>query len=99
MIQWRNQIFHLYFQILREYEEIQNNIQNLTEYVKKKSIVLEQMTKEIEKLKEKWLKPLGQLVEKINSNFSSYFFEMDCAGEVTLSHGENVVSVHARYTG
>jgi len=34
-----------------------------------------------------------ELIEKINANFSSYFFAMDCAGEVTLSLGENVVSV------
>lgn len=82
-----------YFQILREYEEIQNKIHDLTEFVEQKSIVLEKMTKEIEKLKEKWLQPLEQLVEKINTNFSSYFSAMDCAGEVTLSHGENVVSI------
>jgi len=72
---------------------MQNNIHNLTEFIKEKSIVLEEMTREIEKLKEKWLKPLEQLIEKINANFSSYFFAMDCAGEVTLSRGENVVSV------
>lgn len=74
---------------------MQNNIQDLTEFIKTKSLILEKMTKEIEKLKEKWLRPLEQLVEKINTNFSSYFFAMDCAGEVTLSHGENVVSVNA----
>lgn len=72
---------------------MQNSIQNLTEFIQKKNVVLEQMTKEIEKLKEKWLKPLEQLIEKINSNFSSYFSAMDCAGEVTLSHGENIVSM------
>lgn len=73
---------------------MQNSIRNLTEFIKKNSVVLEQMTKEIEKLKEKWLNPLEQLIEKINLNFSSYFFAMDCAGEVTLSHGENVVSIN-----
>ncbi|XP_012059137.1 PREDICTED: structural maintenance of chromosomes protein 5 [Atta cephalotes] len=77
--------------ILREYEEMQNNIYDLTEFIKKKSILLEQMTNEIETLKEKWLQPLQQLIEKINTNFSSYFFAMDCAGEVTLSHGENIL--------
>lgn len=73
---------------------MQNNIHDLTEFIKKKSILLEQMTKEIETLKEKWLQPLQQLTEKINANFSSYFFAMDCAGEVTLSHGENIVSIN-----
>jgi len=73
---------------------MQNNIHDLTEFIKKKSILLEQMTNEIETLKEKWLQPLQQLIEKINTNFSSYFFAMDCAGEVTLSHGENNVSIN-----
>ncbi|XP_011880783.1 PREDICTED: structural maintenance of chromosomes protein 5 [Vollenhovia emeryi] len=77
--------------ILREYEEIQNNIQKLTEFTKKKSVTLEAMNKEIETLKEKWLQPLQELIEKINTNFSSYFTAMDCAGEVTLSHDDNVL--------
>lgn len=83
--------------MLREYKEIQSNIQNLTEFIKKKTIKLEEMTKEITKLKEKWLPPLEQLIEKINTNFSSYFSAMDCAGEVTLAHGEDVVSLYAWY--
>ncbi|KAL6263333.1 hypothetical protein P5V15_006130 [Pogonomyrmex californicus] len=77
--------------ILREYEEMQNNIQKLTDFVKNKTIVLEKMKTEIEELKEKWLRPLEQLIEKINTNFSAYFSAMDCAGEVTLSHGENIL--------
>lgn len=52
------------------------------------------MMKEIESIKEKWLQPLKQLVEKINANFSTFFSQLDCAGEVTLSHGENVVSIN-----
>jgi len=81
--------------VLHEYEEIQNNIQKLTEFVKQKTIKVEEMTKEINTLKEKWLPLLEQLIERINTNFSSYFSAMDCAGEVTLAHGENVVSLSA----
>lgn len=83
--------------MLHEYEEIQSNIQNLTEFVKQKTIKVEEMTKEINILKEKWLPQLEQLIERINTNFSSYFSAMDCAGEVTLAHAENVVSLSAWY--
>lgn len=86
--------FFFYFQVLREYENVQNNIQNLTDFVKTKTSELDKMRNEIEVLKEKWLSPLEQMIEKINTNFSSYFAAMDCAGEVTLAHGENVVSAH-----
>jgi len=33
---------------------MQNDIHNLTEFIKEKSTVLEEMKREIEKLKEKW---------------------------------------------
>lgn len=81
---------------MREYEQILSNIDTLTEFVKTKTIKINNITAEIENLKEKWLKPLEQLVNKINLNFSSYFSAMDCAGEVTLSHGEDIVSVFMR---
>ncbi|RLU20141.1 hypothetical protein DMN91_006747 [Ooceraea biroi] len=77
--------------VMREYEQVRSNIQNLTEVIKTRTAEVENITKEIEKLKEKWLQPLEQLVEKINANFSSYFSAMDCAGEVTLAHGENAL--------
>ncbi|XP_072759051.1 structural maintenance of chromosomes protein 5 [Anoplolepis gracilipes] len=77
--------------VLREYEGIQNDIQNLTEFIKQKNIKLEDMTKEINELKEKWLPLLEQLIERINANFSAYFSAMDCAGEVTLSYSEDVL--------
>lgn len=79
---------------MREYEEVGINIQALTEFIKTNTVTVNEIKENIEKLKEKWLKPLKQLVEKINENFSSYFSAMDCAGEVTLTHGENVVSIH-----
>lgn len=41
--------------------------------------------------KERWLNPLKQLVEQINSKFSDFFRTMQCAGEVDL-HSENEVN-------
>jgi len=84
---------------MNEYEDVQNNIENLTKFIKEKSAEMEIIMRHIEKLKEKWLRLLEQLVEKINANFSSYFSAMDCAGEVTLAHGKNDVSIHRWHTG
>lgn len=53
---------------------------------------METTTQQMETLREEWLRSLSQIVEKINTNFSTYFSAMSCAGEVTLSHGENIVS-------
>lgn len=41
-------------------------------------------------VKERWLNPLKELVEKINEKFSNFFSSMQCAGEVDL-HTENEV--------
>lgn len=41
-------------------------------------------------VKERWLNPLKELVEKINEKFSNFFSSMQCAGEVDL-HIENEV--------
>lgn len=44
-------------------------------------------------MKERWLNPLKELVEKINEKFSNFFSSMQCAGEVDL-HTENEVILH-----
>lgn len=69
----------------------------MTDFIKEKNSKLEEMTKEIKRLKDKWLPLLEQLIERINTNFSSYFSAMDCAGEVTLAHGEDIVSLCTGY--
>lgn len=46
-------------------------------------------------VKERWLNPLKELVEKINEKFSNFFSSMQCAGEVDL-HTENEVKLHLR---
>ncbi|KFO27206.1 Structural maintenance of chromosomes protein 5 [Fukomys damarensis] len=44
--------------------------------------------REYQTVKERWLNPLKELVEKINEKFSNFFSSMQCAGEVDL-HTEN----------
>ena len=77
--------------ILREYEEVETEIRRLKEFIQKKTENMETTTQQMETLREEWLRSLSQIVEKINTNFSTYFSAMSCAGEVTLSHGENIM--------
>ncbi|KAL4826248.1 hypothetical protein H8958_022118 [Nasalis larvatus] len=46
------------------------------------------LPQEYQTVKERWLNPLKELVEKINEKFSNFFSSMQCAGEVDL-HTEN----------
>ncbi|KAK2582225.1 hypothetical protein KPH14_004573 [Odynerus spinipes] len=77
--------------ILREYEEVEADINNLNEFIEREKARLETVTQHTLKLREKWLPPLERLVDKINENFSTYFSDMKCAGEVALCHGDNIM--------
>jgi len=46
----------------------------------------------IEEAKDKWLRPLQELVDKINVNFSHFFRCLKCMGEVHLNIPDNPVS-------
>lgn len=75
--------------ILQEYETVEADINQLNESIERENIQIETMMQRTLKLRDKWLPSLQSLVNNINENFSSYFSDMKCAGEVTLSHGEN----------
>ncbi|KOC65567.1 Structural maintenance of chromosomes protein 5 [Habropoda laboriosa] len=75
--------------VLREYEEVEKDIHHLKDFIQKTTHDIETIGRNIETLKEEWLTPLSNTIEKINSNFSMYFSAMDCAGEVTLAQPEN----------
>ncbi|XP_043597499.1 structural maintenance of chromosomes protein 5 [Bombus pyrosoma] len=75
--------------ILQEYEQVEQNINQLKDLIQSKTQELQETTQNIESLRKEWLTPLSQTIEKINSNFSMYFSAMDCAGEVVLAQPEN----------
>ncbi|XP_076229234.1 structural maintenance of chromosomes 5 isoform X2 [Nomia melanderi] len=75
--------------VLREYETVEKEINYLKEFVQKKLHEMENTAKYIERLRDEWLNPLSEIVQKIHANFSTYFSAMGCAGEVTLAIPEN----------
>uniref|UniRef100_A0A8C5WDB0 Structural maintenance of chromosomes protein 5 n=1 Tax=Leptobrachium leishanense TaxID=445787 RepID=A0A8C5WDB0_9ANUR len=74
--------------VVEEYSNRTRDIQLLTTELDQKKNELENYRENISQVKEQWLNPLKQLVEKINEQFSSFFRSMQCVGEVDL-HTEN----------
>ncbi|XP_051166122.1 structural maintenance of chromosomes protein 5 [Leptopilina boulardi] len=77
--------------ILKEFERITKEVEELKKYVENKTKELQTLTTETENLRNQWLPILEQLVDRINDNFSRYFSEMKCAGEISLTHEENIM--------
>ncbi|KAM9207536.1 structural maintenance of chromosomes protein 5 isoform 2-T2 [Dugong dugon] len=74
--------------VVEEYTKREEEIEQLTEELKRKKVELDKYRENISQVKERWLNPLKELVEKINEKFSSFFSSMQCAGEVDL-HTDN----------
>uniref|UniRef100_A0A2K6GF71 Structural maintenance of chromosomes protein 5 n=1 Tax=Propithecus coquereli TaxID=379532 RepID=A0A2K6GF71_PROCO len=74
--------------VVEEYTKREEEIEQLTEELKGKKVELDKYRENILQVKERWLNPLKELVEKINEKFSNFFSSMQCAGEVDL-HTEN----------
>ncbi|XP_008840973.1 structural maintenance of chromosomes protein 5 isoform X2 [Nannospalax galili] len=74
--------------VVQEYTKREIEIQQLTEELKGKKVELDEYRENISQVKERWLNPLKELVDKINEKFSNFFSSMQCAGEVDL-HTEN----------
>ncbi|XP_057576262.1 structural maintenance of chromosomes protein 5 isoform X4 [Hippopotamus amphibius kiboko] len=74
--------------VVQEYTKREEEIEQLTEELKIKKVELDKYRENISQVKERWLNPLKELVEKINEKFSNFFSSMQCAGEIDL-HTEN----------
>ncbi|XP_036749326.2 structural maintenance of chromosomes protein 5 isoform X2 [Manis pentadactyla] len=74
--------------VVEEYTKREEEIEQITEELKIKKFELDKYRENISQVKERWLNPLKELVEKINEKFSNFFSSMQCAGEVDL-HTEN----------
>ncbi|XP_028349687.1 structural maintenance of chromosomes protein 5 isoform X4 [Physeter macrocephalus] len=74
--------------VVEEYTKREEEIEQLTEELKIKKVELDKYRENISQVKERWLNPLKELVEKINEKFSNFFSSMQCAGEIDL-HTEN----------
>ncbi|XP_007937716.1 structural maintenance of chromosomes protein 5 [Orycteropus afer afer] len=83
--------------VVEEYMKREEEIEQLTEELKRKKVELDKYRENISQVKERWLNPLKELVEKINEKFSNFFSSMQCAGEVDL-HTENELLQNLPYS-
>ncbi|KAM3937661.1 structural maintenance of chromosomes protein 5 isoform 2-T2 [Leptodactylus fuscus] len=74
--------------VVEDYTKRTREIEVMTKELHRKKTELESFRQNILQVKEDWLIPLKQLVEKINEQFSGFFRSMQCVGEVDL-HTEN----------
>uniref|UniRef100_A0A8D8Q0P2 Structural maintenance of chromosomes protein 5 n=1 Tax=Cacopsylla melanoneura TaxID=428564 RepID=A0A8D8Q0P2_9HEMI len=70
--------------VFQEYEARQKRIGSLQSSVTELSAELNSTEANIEAIKSTWLPEIGEYIAKINIKYSSYFREMNCAGEVSL---------------
>ncbi|KAG1669174.1 Structural maintenance of chromosomes protein 5 [Nymphon striatum] len=75
--------------VIEEYKQREEEIKQLAESVQEKEISIQAHQDEIKRLKECWLPPLRELIEKINKNFSHFLSTMGCAGEISIKHGDS----------
>lgn len=74
---------------LREYEERQQHIKNLTEQHETVSTEFNMLSSKMNRLQDEWLIPLGNLIRQINERFANIFDSMGCSGEISISTGDN----------
>ncbi|XP_018566367.1 structural maintenance of chromosomes protein 5 [Anoplophora glabripennis] len=74
---------------MQEYEERLQEIERLQEKIESSNAELEKITTKMDRVQEEWLAPLKELVGEINLKFASAFERMGCAGEISISTGDN----------
>ena len=79
-------------QVIQEYKQRKKDISVLKEDVVQREEELNKHKEEIENIKVAWLEPLQALISRINHNFSYFFRNMNCAGEVDLKVPDPPVS-------
>ncbi|KAK3930595.1 Structural maintenance of chromosomes protein 5 [Frankliniella fusca] len=74
---------------LREFEQHVNQLDVLTRSIATKETQATAIIANMETRESEWKRELNELVDTISTNFSRYFAEMKCAGEVTLFTGNS----------
>ena len=74
---------------MREYEERLQQIKKLSEDIETSNAELNTLSTRMNRMQDEWLEPLKQLLGEINLKFAASFERMGCAGEISISTGEN----------
>ena len=74
---------------LRKYEEMKAKIEDLSKKLEDAKKAKSTQVGVIKDIREKWEQTLDDTVGSINTLFSKYMADMDCAGEVVLKKGQD----------
>ncbi|XP_012264932.2 structural maintenance of chromosomes protein 5 [Athalia rosae] len=77
--------------VINDFEKVKVDVARLKEDIVTKSTELRIIIEEMERIRGMWMPLLSQFVDQINENFSSYLANMNCAGEVSLHYGDNIL--------
>lgn len=87
-------------QLFVDFRKITKDVEKLKHKINKKEENLRNFYDHIQDIKGKWMEQVEQLVSTINENFSKFFANMKCAGEVSFDRGEaddyNKYGIHIR---
>lgn len=75
--------------VLRQFEKRALDIQNQTKRKEELSNKLDYVTRQIDKLMQKWEPKVDEVVSRINDAFSYNFEQINCAGEVGIHKDED----------
>ncbi|KAJ2728023.1 Structural maintenance of chromosomes protein 5 [Coemansia sp. D1744] len=82
--------------IMEQYEERKQRLARMESSVLELELALRQTRKRKSRLRERWEKPLDEIVQKIGTKFSEMFDQIGCMGEVSLQRsGDGVVATDA----
>lgn len=70
--------------VVKDYDKNTKEIARLERELSKTDEQVQEIQKNIEELLERWLRPLQQLIARINEQYSDFFRRMGCAGQVVL---------------
>lgn len=78
--------------VVRQFEGHVRTYEQLTAKIAEREEQAVSLVQDMETRENQWKQELNDLVDAISSNFSRYFKEMKCAGEVLLFTGNSEVS-------
>ena len=70
--------------MLEQYNQRKKHIERLETKLAGREATQTAHRDEISQLKESWLPPLQQIIDKINKKFAEFFRQIKCAGEIVL---------------
>ena len=79
-------------QVIKQYHDREKEIAKMRAAVEQQEQQEQQLIGDVTEMRNRWLTPLKELIERISENFGHFFTAMDCCGEVDLSIPEDQVS-------